>query len=98
MVTSSSISENPDLDGAPLGEERKAVLQLFANLTTTASWGSGYNVETLAKRVTGHVVKACASNGTKPGGLAISSRNLVPIMKHMLGERQKRGSAPWADR
>jgi hypothetical protein len=89
----------PDLDGGPLGEARRtAVVQLFANLTTTASWGNGRDVETLAKRVIGHVFKACASKGTKAGHLAISFQELVPIMRHMLEERRKRASAPGPDR
>jgi SpoVK/Ycf46/Vps4 family AAA+-type ATPase len=91
----------PDLDGTPLGGERKTVVvQLFASLTATASWGNGRDVETLAKRVIGHVFKACASDSTKPGGgggLAISFQELVPIMNHMLKERRKRGAGPGPD-
>ncbi|KAH0556354.1 hypothetical protein GP486_005724 [Trichoglossum hirsutum] len=84
----------PDLDGSPLGEARKAaIVQVFASLTKTASWGNGRDVETLAKRVIAHVFKSHTVKVSGSGGLAISFEELVPIMEHMLEERWRRGPA-----
>lgn len=74
------------------GEMVVVVEKLFAELVATEGWGNGRDVETLAKRVMGYVFRSCAEKGTKEGDLTVSFKELVPIVRSMLFEKQAWGN------